>query len=103
MKYPRWLSWHMQAIDPLISAGSSLNGCPTSELSIRWGKFVDTDLSTYARLHTILEQGLGIEVELALTIEEQTLGNALLNQKLDPSAMRSQISKGKGIRRLIGL
>ena len=48
------------------------------------GEFVDTDLATYARLHTILEQGLGIEAELALTIEEQTLANALLDQKLNP-------------------
>ena len=48
------------------------------------GEFADTDLGTYARLHTVLEQGLGIEEELALVIEERTLANALQNQRLNP-------------------
>ena len=49
-------------------------------------EFVDTELSSYANLSAILQEGVGVELQLAQQIEQQTLANALANPLLNPHA-----------------
>ena len=46
----------------------------------------DTELASYANLSTILQEGIGIDPELAQQIELQTFANALATPILNPNA-----------------
>ena len=46
----------------------------------------DTVLASYANLSTILQQGIGMDMQLAQQVEQQTLANALAIPTLNPDA-----------------
>ena len=46
----------------------------------------DTVLASDANLSTILQQGIGMDMQLAQQVEQQTLANALAIPTLNPNA-----------------
>ena len=48
-------------------------------------EYVDTQLESYSTLSTILQEGIGIEQQLADQIEQRTLANVLANPDLNPN------------------
>lgn len=50
------------------------------------GRFVDTQLGSYAALSAVPQQGIGMDAELAEWIQQRTLQNALECPILEPDA-----------------
>ena len=59
---------------------------PNIRVAEQGPEFVDTELASYANLSAILQEGIGIEPELAQQIKQQTLANALAIPALNPNA-----------------
>ena len=55
------------------------------EVAAAGQEFVDTELASYATLSAILQEGIGLEQDLADEIEQLTNANALANPLLNPN------------------